>query len=127
MEIFLITICLVIFFLISFWRIDLGLAVLAMLLPAYVVRFKIGFLSSTFLEGCILMVLIVWLIKRIIKKDLLSVISYQLSVIKKSKFLIPLILFLFAATISIFVSPNLRSALGIWNSPTGKLLVNPND
>ena len=116
MEILLITISLVIFFLICLFRLDLGLTVLAMLLPAYVVRFKVGFLPLTFLEGAILVIFLVWLIRNIHQRSLISNIQSLTSKLKESKFFIPILLFFLAALISVFVSPNLKSALGIWKA-----------
>ncbi len=114
MEILLITICLAIFFLICLFRLDLGLFVLSVLLPTYLVRFKVGFLPSTFLEGMILVIIIAFLIKTLAHRKFRRVINEYKRVLKP--WLIPVILFLLAATISVFVSCNLRSAVGIWKA-----------
>lgn len=116
MEFLAITICLILFFLICLFRLDFGFFVLVALLPTYLIRFKVGFLPMTFLEGMILILFFSWLITRIFKKDLFLVLRSSFSLLEKTKCLIPIILFIVAATISIFVSPNLKSAAGIWKA-----------
>lgn len=71
-------------------------------LPAYLIRFKIRFLPMTILELMILILFIVWLTRGKNKK--LSTFKY------------PIFAWLIAAAISVLVSPDLRSALGIWKA-----------
>ena len=73
-------------------------------LPSYLIRFDIFNLPTTLLEGEILMLFLVWLVKNI----------KNLKITKG--FLIPIFLFLISATISVFVSPSFYSALGIWKA-----------
>jgi len=72
-------------------------------LPTYLIRFKIGFLPLTLLELMILILFLVWLIK---KKDKWSLGSFKY----------PIIFWLIIATVSVFISPNLHSASGIWKA-----------
>lgn len=100
------------------WRnLVLGLALIAALLPSYLIRFQIFGLPSTVLEGMILITVLVWIIKH--GRDwrkIISNIQYQISNIKYKQWFFATILLLIAATISVFVSPNLRAALGIWKA-----------
>jgi len=93
-----------------------------MLLPGYLIRFNIFNLPSTLLEGMIYILFIIWLIK--IKKEYNLIFNpFKWSKTKNKVFnpvpkilKLPLTLFLVAATVSIFVSPNLESALGLWKA-----------
>ena len=71
-------------------------------LPFYLIRFKIEFLPMTLLELMILILAIVWLIKGEDKK--------------LGNFKYPIVAWLIVATISVFVSPDLKTALGIWKA-----------
>lgn len=73
-------------------------------LPAYLIRFELFGLPTTLLEGGILILFIIWLIKNFKKLRI------------NKGFLIPIFLFLISATISVFVSPDFYSALGVWKA-----------
>ena len=78
-------------------------------LPSYLIRFSIGWLPMTLLEGMVVILFLVWLFK-LIKGD----VSFE---ILKNKSLVLLIgLFLVSASVSVFVSPELRVAAGIWRA-----------
>lgn len=114
MDILLIAIFLGIFVLISYKRAVWGLYLIIFLLPTYLIRAKLGFIPFTFLEGMILILALIWLIKKIKGKELLKrlqVTDYRLRVIKW-----PILLFFAATTISVLVSPNRLSALGDWRA-----------
>ena len=101
------------FTLITWHKFHHGLFLLFLLLPTYLIRFNIGPLPTTLLEVMIWIICIIWLIKIVNKKT----ISYLLSFIYKHKlFLISIILFLLAATISIFTSVDTHAALGQWKA-----------
>ena|SRR3989338_10700017 len=77
-------------------------------LPSYQIRFNLGFLPCTVLEGMIAAVFIVWMIRGR-REDIRD--------IKDIKYLISFIaLFLVAATIAIFTGPELQAAAGIWKA-----------
>lgn len=116
MKLFLIILGLAIFFILSFKKTEWGILAITFLLPSYFIRFKIAFLPLTFLEGMILILTFIWLIKKIIKKDLKESLLQLIKKLKKTNFLYPILLFLLAATISVFVSPNTKEALGIWKA-----------
>ncbi|MFH1315049.1 MAG: O-antigen ligase family protein [Candidatus Uhrbacteria bacterium] len=73
-------------------------------LPTYLIRFNLGSVPFTLLELMLLVVIIIWLFRFPGYKKLTK------------KFLIPMAIILLAATISIFVAPNLMTALGIWKA-----------
>ncbi len=97
------------------FRFALGLAVF--LLPTYLIRFHIGPLPTTFLEGMMLILIAVWItrsffIERRFMKEVITSISQSLNL----SISLPLFLFLIASIISIFVAPDLRAALGLWRA-----------
>ena len=95
------------------WRnIHHGVFLIFLLLPTYLIRFQIGPLPSTLLEGMILTTFLVWLIRR------RSRITHHVTHFKKKQ---PLLfygtcLFLLGATISIFTSVDIRAAAGEWKA-----------
>ncbi|HPI67073.1 MAG TPA: O-antigen ligase family protein [bacterium] len=114
---------LLLFLFLSFKNIKWAIYLIVFTLPTYLIRFQLGPLPLTLLEGEILILFLVWLIKSLKYKNIsarggsasggktlnqLLVTNYQL--------LIPLILFLLSATVAIFISPNLREAAGIWKA-----------
>lgn len=126
------------------WAIFIILAAI----PSYAVRFNIGNIPMTLLEGMIIVLFILWLVRKInynldsrnestdyilnFKFQILNSKKNQKSKIKslsrvmprdqKSKtisnikIIFPILLFLTAATISVFISQNKLSALGIWKA-----------
>lgn len=84
-------------------------------LPVYLIRFNMGPLPLTLLEGEILLLFLVWLIKLIKHKNTKA----QKHILKDKNDLLlyhSITLFLVAATISIFVAPDLRAAGGVWKA-----------
>ncbi len=103
----------ILFCLITWNRFNTGLALLFLLLPTYLIRFDVGFLPTTLLEGMVGIITIIWIIRTIKGKNertLRGIAS------KHSSFVIALSLFILAATISIFTSIDLRSAAGEWKA-----------
>ncbi len=95
------------------WRnFNFALAFLFFCLPTYLIRFHIGPLPTTLLELMIWIITIVWLIKY--HKTIISNSKFQIS--KHKSIFIAIGLFILAATISIFISINFRSALGEWKA-----------
>jgi O-antigen ligase len=90
------------------WR-DLrwGIYLICAFLPSYLIRFEIGFVPMTLLETMILIAFIIWLIKNYQLKSF----SLNLSAYKW-----PILVLFITATISIFISPDLRAAAGIWKA-----------
>ncbi len=114
--------CLLFFFLSwrkPLWSIGLVLA----FLPSYLIRFTLWFIPMTLLEVMILILFISWLIKGLISsshfltffcKKRKETEKISLSSFSFTKWLV--IAWLFVVTFSVFISPNLRAALGIWKA-----------
>src|SRR3989338_8524175 len=98
-----------------------GLYLVCATLPTYLIRFTVLGLPMTLLEGMILTLFIIWLIKEKISLNP----AVWLNNIRNKKlnpdspdavpkiFRLPIIFLLVASTISVFVAPNFESALGI--------------
>ena len=90
------------------WRnLHTGLLLLVAVLPSYLLRTGVFGIPTTLLELLVVTFLIVWLIKR--RPKLGDFTSNPQS-------LPPVLLLLLAATISVFVAPNLIDALGVWKA-----------
>lgn len=86
-------------------------------LPVYLIRFNIGPLPTTALEILVWIIFVVWFGKIIKEKSFGQICAEKIAWIKNNKFLFASILvFLIAATISIFTSINTRAALGEWKA-----------
>lgn len=107
------------------WRnISWGIYSVCAFLPAYLIRFSVIELPSTMLEGMIVLLFIVWLIKEKISLNPLAwfknLANAQVAADKNN--LVPkivrwpIILLLIAGTISVFVSPSLRASAGLWKA-----------
>lgn len=107
-DIILLTIFSVLFFWLSWKRTDLALTAIVVLLPSYLVRFRLFSIPATLLELMIILVFVAWVIRK--------VITGKPKKISMSKFWLPAVLFLFSAVIAIFVSPDLEAALGIFKA-----------
>ena len=92
------------------WRDSrLGLFLIAAALPSYLIRFSVFGFPLTLLEVLILILFIIWLIKK-----LLSVRSdRKWSQLFPKTLMLPILLLLLAAIISIFIAPDKIAALGI--------------
>lgn len=101
---YLIAIGLFFFTLLVFLRREYGIYLIILLLPAYQIRFSIFGIPATFLEGMILI---------LAAASLQDMIKFRGS---NPRRLLPVGLFLFAALLSIFVSPLRLAAAGIWKA-----------
>ncbi|MBU1130873.1 O-antigen ligase family protein [Patescibacteria group bacterium] len=123
----------IIFYLLFTWvshrDIRWGIYLTLLFLPSYLIRFQILGMPATLLEGMIWLLFIVWLLKLRQEKGLTlnpvkwvkNILNPQSLILKEQNpiprfFRLPMILFLAAATISAFVSPQLQAALGIWKA-----------
>jgi len=98
------------FFAVLAWRnLKWAVYLVCFTLPAYLIRFQIGGVPTTVLEGEILILFLVWLIKMVKKQE-----KQENS--KSGFFFFSVFLFFLFATVSIFVSPSLRSAAGVWRA-----------
>ncbi len=112
--IFIFIILLFLFFLISWKNLVWGLAVFFTLLPTYLIRFHIGPIPTTFLEILFWILFFVWITKQTKQGSLISNVKLHFS--KHPTLFLALSLFLAGATMAIFFSSNLRSALGEWKA-----------
>lgn len=97
----------VLFAILSWRRLNWALALVVFALPSYLIRFQLGFVPMTLLEAMILILFAVWLIRRLIEKDIkINFGGYGWLIF----------LFLLSATIAIFVSTDRTAALGIWKA-----------
>lgn len=79
-----------------------------LLSPLYVVRWEwFGVLPTTLLEASVLATIAVWGVGKILRKDF----SWP-----KTSFDKPILLFLLAAVISLFITPDLRGGLGVFKA-----------
>lgn len=88
------------------------LTILFTLLPLYLIRFQIGPIPTTVLEILVGIAIIAWVYIKIKNRDY----SLVKNVPNRNLFLSGVGLFLVGATIGIFISPNLRAALGEWKA-----------
>lgn len=88
------------------------LTALFTLLPTYLIRFQIGPLPTTVLEILVGITIIAWVCLKIRNRDY----SLLKNIPEQKIFLMAVGLFLLGATVGIFVSPNLRAALGEWKA-----------
>lgn len=113
---------LVIFFILFAWltirRTLNGLLLIVAFLPSYLLRFQIGNIPITVLEGIILITTLIWIIqhRNDWKKIGLSAIKGKMPPAPFNRWLIATILLLIAATVSIFVSTDTRAAMGIYKA-----------
>jgi hypothetical protein len=106
MEIILVILALLLFFLVSLKRPDISLGLICLSLFTYLIRFKIMGVPFTFLEIMILILFFIWLIKARIKKEKIIF----------SSFFWPGTFLLLSGLVAVFVSPDTRAALGIFKA-----------
>ena len=121
------------FYLLFIWltcrNIRYGIYLILFFLPTYQIRYQIFGAPTTLLEGLIWLLFVIWLIKSKKERGLTfnpfkwvkNIFNSQISYLKTQNSIprelrLPIILLLLAATISVFTSPNLQSALGIWKA-----------
>ena len=89
-------------------------------LPSYLIRFEVGGLPMTVLEGMILILFMIWVfgifknLKTIQLKQI--VLNYKLQIINYKYLFIIIFLFLISATVAMLVAPELQVAAGIWKA-----------
>lgn len=88
-------------------------AAIVALLPSYLIRFSIGPIPATVLEGMVLVLFAVWLIKLKIKKEKLN---RPIKILKNKKWSWLVFVWLLFASVSLLISPDLRAAAGIFKA-----------
>ena len=89
-------------------RLPWAIALVILFLPAYLIRFQVGFLPMTVLEVMVLVLVIVWVVKRLVS------LSKFKNVIVPWRWLI--LLFTLAGVVAVLISPDTRAALGLWKA-----------
>ncbi|MBU1177903.1 O-antigen ligase family protein [Patescibacteria group bacterium] len=112
MSLIIITILLALFAILSIKKTVWGVFLISALLPTYLIRFQLAGVSSTLLEGMIIVLLLVFLVRQIVRKKLGLASKESL----RCKFAFPALLLLVAATIAVFVAPDRLAALGLWKA-----------
>ena len=112
MNIFLIA-SLILFALITAHKTRLGIYLILVLIPSFLIRAEIFSIPTTFIELSIYILAIIWLIKKVKNKNWNIKNCLKTKNYKIKNFLIPVILFITAATISTIISPDKRLSLGI--------------
>ena len=101
----------------------LSFLIILALLPSYLIRFNIFSIPVTFLEMMIIILFFIFVISNLPKageKSLRhdkSTYKGSLALLGTTKyFAVLILLFILSATLSIFISPDLRAAAGIWKA-----------
>ncbi len=115
----LILIYIILFAFLSYRHSEWAVYLIILFFPAYLLRFYF-LIPWTVLEVSILVLFFIWAFKKVKfshSKGISSVTDLYFNLEMKTKdVLLPMFLFLFTATISMFVSSDLRSAAGIWKA-----------
>ena len=103
----------IILFAIIAWRnLKWGVFLICAFLPSYLIRFKLPFdIPTTTLEIMILILFSIWIIKFRMQNSECRIFIY-----KHKSLIISIALFLVFSTFSIFISPDICGALGIWKA-----------
>ena len=112
----LILISLILFTLITIYKTRLGVYLILILIPSFLIRAEVLGIPTTFLELSIYLLAIIWAVKKLkIEnwniKNYLKIKNWKLKIIKP--FLLPIFLFITAVIISTIISPDKRLSLGI--------------
>ncbi|NMB48177.1 hypothetical protein GYA13_01875 [Candidatus Kuenenbacteria bacterium] len=119
-------IILIILYLIAFgflaWRkMDWAIYMFIFGLPGYLIRFEVGPLPMTVLEGMILILFGIWGIKAFKHLSILIFKQFNFQRLKRwaerwKGLLGAIILFLFSASVAVVVSPETKAAMGLWKA-----------
>lgn len=115
----LITLYIFFFAVLTYRSARLALALLIVLLPSYLLRFTVYGVPFTVLEVSIWTITIVWFITRYREYHGLIFPQPALALSESNPFRLyffPILLWLLVATVSVIISPNFVSALGIWKA-----------
>ncbi|MDP2684698.1 MAG: O-antigen ligase family protein [bacterium] len=110
------------FFFISWWKIDWAIVLCLVFSPAYLIRFELFSIPMTVLEIMILVIFLVWIIKVFIPRsrgtETASVGEKWRERCKRIwwpwKWLI--LIFVLVGIVAVLISPDIRQALGLWKA-----------
>lgn len=102
------------------WAVLLAIAAL----PSYLIRFHLGPIPATLLEGMLLIIIAAAIFHRVRKvraeivptQNYKALLSKTLNFPLRARLALPLGLFLLTATIALFIAPDLRAAAGAWKA-----------
>lgn len=109
---------LIVFGLIAFRNRVHAIALVLFFLPLYIIRFSVGPIPSTLLEGMILVLFVVWVVEKKGIAGVLKFVNEKISKASRQEKMLYFFLYLFvmSATVSVAFSPEPRAALGIWRA-----------
>mgnify|MGYP000959694020 CR=1 FL=1 len=119
------TILIIIYFLaFGFWtwkNMKLGIYILIFGLPSYLIRFNLGPLPMTVLEGMILILFGIWTIEKLRNKEIKKIRELDFGKIRRwvekwRGLFGPIILFLLAGSVAVVVSSETQAAMGLWKA-----------
>lgn len=84
------------------------LSLICLVLPSYLIRFNVFGLPTTLLELIIYTAFLVFIGNTLVKKEKINLPDW--------KMLIPILLFILSGVISIFISPDIKAALGLFKA-----------
>jgi len=113
LDILLIILFTIVYAYICWWKLDWAIVLAILFLPAYLLRFELGFLPMTILEVMVLLVFIVWLIKVFYGQQRSFKESCR-SIYWPWKWLT--LLFVLVGLVAVMLSPDTRQALGLWKA-----------
>lgn len=102
---------------ITYRRFEYGLFLFFLLLPTYLIRFSLFGIPTTLLEMMFLILFAAWFLPHIAHNRKSNIVQYIKNIYHThSLLLISISFFLLGATISIFTSVDIRTALGEWKA-----------
>ena len=113
------------FALLAWRRLHFAVLLIIATLPSYLIRFQVGPIPMTLLEGMLIIVFFAAAFHRIKKvrttpreptHTYITLIYETFNYPLRKSLTLPIGLFLIAATISLFIAPDLRAASGIWKA-----------
>ncbi|NMC51389.1 O-antigen ligase family protein [Candidatus Kuenenbacteria bacterium] len=113
--VFLLTLYFIAFAGLAWKKINWAIYLIVFALPGYLIRFNLGPVPMTVLEGMILILFIIFLLR--LRRDGILDFWKKIRGLKLFHcFIVSLLTFLLAATVAVLVGPDLRAALGIWKA-----------
>ncbi|MBI4253119.1 O-antigen ligase family protein [Candidatus Uhrbacteria bacterium] len=115
----IIIVCALVGFAYVAWRSrEQAVALIVFALPLYLMRFSIWSVPSTLLEGAILILFIVWVLKKGGVSGAVRCMQDRINGAQRAERLLYLFLFflVLSATVNIAFSPDMRAGLGVWRA-----------
>ncbi|MFH0805040.1 MAG: O-antigen ligase family protein [Patescibacteria group bacterium] len=110
LETALIILLVVLFAGVAWWKLDWAICITVIFLPAYLLRFAISFVPVTVLELMVLILAAVWGYRTVSERIRTRACPAWLP----WRWL--LLLFVLAGSLAVFISPDIRQALGLWKA-----------